>query len=330
MKTAELISPYGGELVNLLVDRAEKPALKEYAEQLHSIQLSTRATCDLELLAVGAFSPLDHFMGKRDYQCVLNESRLSNGYIFPIPVTLSVEPKPEIRLGQDVALRDSKNNLLAVMSIREIYEWDWEHEARRVFGRVDLSHPVIAEIQRLGRINISGPLRVLQLPPHYDFRGLHLTPAETRARLRSMGHENVVAFQTRKSLQRVHQDLTERTVQEINGSLLLHPVVGMTNNSDIDHYARVRAYRAFTEDHDDPSRVTLALLPLAMRMAGPREAVWHMVIRRNYGANYMIVGRDHAGPGNDSTGKPFYDPNDAQEVAELYSAELGMHIVSFK
>jgi sulfate adenylyltransferase len=329
MKTAELIAPYGGQLVNLLVDDEEKQELREYAAHLHSIQLSTRTLCDLELLAVGAFSPLDRFMGKRDYKCVLNESRLTNGCTFPIPVTLPVEPTPEISLGREIALRDLENNLLAVMTIHEIYGWNLEHEARWVYGTTDLRHPLISEMHRLGKVNISGPLRVLQLPVHHDFPELRLTPAQTRARLQTLGHTNVVALQTRNPLQRAHEKVIERVVQEINGSLLLHSVAGMPKSGDIDLYMRVCSYRALTERTYDPTRVTLAALPLAMRMAGPREAVWHMIIQRNYGANHLIVGRDHASPGNDSTGKPFYRPYIAQEIAELYSSELGVNIVPF-
>jgi sulfate adenylyltransferase len=328
--SANLIAPYGGALVNLLVEDEQKQELKEYATHLPSIQLSMRTICDLELMAVGAFSPLDRFMGKDDYQRVLDEMRLTNGHLFPIPVTLPVEPSPQIHLDQEIALRDLNNNLLAVMAIEEIYEWDLEETARKVYGSTDLRHPLISEMYRLGKLNISGPLRVLQCPPHHDFRNLRLTPAETRARLETLGHDNVVAFQTRNPLHRVHEELTKRAVQEVDGSLLLHPVVGMTKPGDVDHYTRVRTYRTLTEHYYDPNRIVLALLPLAMRMAGPREAVWHMLIRRNYGANHLIVGRDHAGPGNDSTGKPFYGPYESQETAEKYSAEIGVNVVPFK
>lgn len=327
---ANLISPYGGRLVNLLVEEEQRNELKEYATHLPSVQLSMRSICDLELLAVGAFSPLDRFMGKNDYQRVLDEMRLANGHLFPIPITLPVEPSPQIHLGQEIALRDLKNNLLAVMAIHEIYEWNLEETAAKVFGSTDLRHPLISEMYRLGKLNISGPLRVLQIPPHHDFRNLRLTPAETRARLEALGHDNVVAFQTRNPLHRAHEELTKRAVQEVDGSLLLHPVVGMTKPGDVDHYTRVRTYRTLTEHYYDRNRVVLALLPLAMRMAGPREAIWHMLIRRNYGANHLIVGRDHAGPGNDSTGKPFYAPYEAQETAEQYSAEIGVKVVPFK
>lgn len=283
--------------------------------------------CDLDLLAVGAFSPLDRFMGKRDYKCVLNESRLANGILFPIPVTLPVEPTSEIHLGQEIALHDLKNNLLAVMSIHEIYEWNLEHEASYVYRTTDLRHPRISEMHCLGKVNIASPLRVLQLPPHHDLRELRLTPAETRAHLQVLGHMNVVAFHTHNPLHRAHEESTKRAVQEADGSLLLHPVVGMAKPGDVDHYTRVRTYSALTERYYDPERVTLALLPLAMCMVGPREALWHMIIRRNYYANHLIVGRDHAGPGNDSTGNSYYGPYEVQEMAEMYSAELGGQIV---
>jgi sulfate adenylyltransferase len=328
--SAKLIEPYGGRLVNLLVEEDQKQELKEYATHLPSIQLSMRSLCDLELMAVGAFSPLDRFMRKSDYQRVLEEMRLANGYLFPIPITLSVDPGPQIHLGQEVALRNLKNNILAVMTIYEVYEWDLEEEARSVFGTTDVRHPLVSEMHRRGKVNISGPLRVLQLPPHHDFRHLRLTPTEVRARLQELGHDNVVAFQTRNPLHRVHEELTKRAVQEVNGALLLHPVVGMTKPGDVDHYTRVRTYRALTERYYEPGRVVLALLPLAMRMAGPREAIWHMIIRRNFGANHLIIGRDHAGPGNDSTGKPFYGPYESQEMAEKHSAEIGVKVIPFK
>lgn len=324
-----LIPPYGDTLVNLVVSPQEADELKAHAGELPSIQVSERIVCDLELLATGGFSPLDRFMGQQDYQHVLDEMRLSNGYVFPIPITLPVEPNPEIKLGQDIALRNSKNELLAVMTVEEMYEWDKEEMAQKVFGTLDPHHPIIAEMSRWGRFNISGRLRVLELPRHYDFRDLRLTPAQTRERLIAAGHENVVAFQTRNPMHRVHEEITKRAIESVDGTLLLHPVVGMTKPGDVDYFTRVRTYRALVSNYYDPDRVVLSLLPLAMRMAGPREAVWHMIIRRNYGANHLIVGRDHAGPGKDSMGKPFYGPYDAQEMAEKYSEEIGVKVVPF-
>ncbi|MBN1888385.1 MAG: bifunctional sulfate adenylyltransferase/adenylylsulfate kinase [Thermoflexales bacterium] len=325
-----LIPPCGGKLVDLTVPPEALDELKAHASRLPSLQVSERVVCDLEMLATGAFSPLDRFMGQADHRRVLDEMRLANGHLFPIPVTLPVEPSPAIQVGQDIALRNDKNELLAVMTIEEIYEWNRDEVAQKVFGSVDLRHPLVAEMHRWGKLNISGRLQVLQLPRHYDFQDLRMTPAQTRARLEGYGRANVVAFQTRNPLHRVHEELTKRAVQEVDGVLLLHPVVGLTKPGDVDHYTRVRTYKALAHRYYDPDRIVLSLLPLAMRLAGPREAVWHALIRRNHGANFLIVGRDHAGPGNDSQGKPFYGPYDAQEVVAQYSTELGVGMVPFR
>lgn len=325
----DLIAPYGGRLVDLTVTREAVSDLKAFAGKLPSVQLSERVVCDLELLAIGAFSPLQRFMGHLDFECVLEEMRLTSGYLFPIPVTLPVEPGPEIHLGQEVALRDARNELLAVMNIEEIYEWDHARVAERVFRTSDVRHPVVAEMHRWGPLNISGPLRVIQLPPRYDFRELRLTPKETRARLESLGYRNVVAFQTRNPLHRGHEEITKRAFKEVNGALLLHPIVGLTRPGDVDHYTRVRTYKAMAARYYDQGRILLALLPLAMRLAGPRAALWHALIRRNYGANHMIIGRDHGSPGLGSDGKPFYQPYEAQEFVEGFSDEIGVKVLPF-
>ncbi|MGQ0602333.1 MAG: bifunctional sulfate adenylyltransferase/adenylylsulfate kinase [Anaerolineales bacterium] len=327
---SRLISPYGETLVDLIVPAETRDEVKAYANRLPSLQLSERSECDLELLATGAFSPLDGFMDKVDHQRVLDDMRLADGHIFPIPVTLPVEPGVELHLDHDVALRNAKNELLAVMTVEEIYEWDREEVAQKVLGTQDLRHPLVAEMHRWGRLNVAGRLKVLQLPRHYDFQDLRHTPAETRARLKAFDRRNVVAFQTRNPLHRVHEELTKRAVEEMDGVLLLHPVVGLTKPGDVDHFTRVRTYKALAARYYDPSRILLALLPLAMRLAGPREALWHAVIRRNYGANCLIVGRDHASPGADSTGKPFYGPYDAQELVQQFSQELGIGMIPFR
>ena len=280
-KKVNLIAPYGGKLVDLLAPAEALVEIKTYASRLPSIQVSERVACDLELLATGAFSPLDRFMGQADHQRVLDEMRLADGHLFPIPVTLPVEQNTTISLDQDVALCNTKNELLAVMTVEEIYEWNRVEVAQKVFGTLDLRHPLVAEMHRWGRLNISGHLQVLQLPQHYDFQMLRLTPAQTRVRLETFGRSNVVAFQTRNPLHRVHEELTKRAVQEVDGVLLLHPVVGLTKPGDVDHFTRVRTYKALAERYYDPDRILLALLPLAMRFAGPREAVWHAIIRRN-------------------------------------------------
>ena len=328
--TQNLIKPYGGYLVDLVVSAEQFAEVNSYAKRLPSLQLSDRALCDLELLATGAFSPLDRFMGRNDYQRVLDEMRLTSGHLFPIPITLPIAPGEAARLGEHVALRNAHNDLLAVMSVEEIYEWDLEEAAQKVFGTQSLNHPLVSEMHRWGKLNISGQLQVLQLPRHYDFRDLRLTPRQTRQRLSTFGRGDVVAFQTRNPLHRVHEELTKRAIDEVNGVLLLHPVVGLTKPGDVDHYTRVRTYMALAERYYPRERIVLSLLPLAMRMAGPREALWHALIRRNYGANYLIIGRDHASPGVDFDGKPFYGPYDAQELVERYSDELKVGVVPFR
>ncbi len=324
-----LIPPYGGTLVDLRAPEDALPELKARASTLPSIQLSDRAVCDLELLAVGAFSPLDRFVGREDYDRILDELRLATGALFPIPVTLPVEPGPAVALDREVALRDRKNNLLATLVIEEIYPWDREAFARAVLGTADAKHPLVSESRRWGPVNLSGRLTVLRLPPHHDFQGLRLTPAEVRDRLAGFGRSEVVAFQTRNPLHRVHEELTKRAIRRLDGVLLLHPSVGMTKPGDVDHYTRVRTYQSLARHHYEPERILLSLLPLAMRMAGPREALWHAIIRRNYGASHFIVGRDHAGPGNDSAGKPFYGPYDAQQLVEQYAEELEVGVIPF-
>ncbi len=329
-QTTSLIPPCGGELMNLIAPTEALDDLKSYASRLPSLQLSERSVCDLELLATGGFSPLSSFMGKADYERVLHEMRLDSGHIFPIPVALPVDRDSAVSLDREVALRNVKNELLAVMTVEEIYEWNLAEAAQKVFGTQDLRHPLVAEMHRWGRFNISGRFQVLQLPRRYDFQDLRLTPVQTRARLEAYGRPNVVAFQTRNPLHRAHEELTKRAAQSIDGVLLLHPVVGMTQPGDVDHYTRVRTYKALAQRYYDPRRILLSLLPLAMRLAGPREALWHALIRRNYGANYLIVGRDHASPGADSRGQPFYGPYDAQELVEQFSRELGVGVIPFR
>lgn len=330
MISTQLIPPYGGRLVSLVSDAEEQEELKARGAELPSIQISERSACDLELLACGALSPLDHFVTKEEHQSILEEMRLQSGHLFPIPVPLPVNADSSLHLDREVALRNVKNELIAVMGIEQIYEWAPNEVAQKVFGTLDPKHPLVSEMQRWGKFNVSGPLRVLSLPRYYDFEDLRLTPSEVRAALQGRGHPNVVAFQTRNPLHRAHEEMTKRAIAGVDGVLLLHPVVGMTKPGDIDHYTRVRTYKILTERYYDPERILLALLPLAMRLAGPREALWHAIIRRNYGANYLIVGRDHASPGKDSTGTPFYGAYDAQELVQQFSDELGVGVIPFQ
>ena len=325
----ELIQPYGGELICLLVDDQHKHELIDHAGRLPSLQLSHRSLCDLELLACGAFSPLDRFMGRADYDSVLDDLRLSNGTLFPIPISLPIDDSQSLHIGEEIALRDLKNNLIAVLTVEEIFEWDLLREAKRVCGTTDARHPLVAEMHTWGKRYVSGPLKVLNLPKHFNFVELRHTPPQVRTLLSTKGHANVVAFQTRNPMHRAHEELTKQAAAKIGGCLLLHPVVGQTKAGDVDHYTRVRGYTVLVEKYYDPRRTVLSLLPLAMRMAGPREALWHALIRRNYGANHFIVGRDHASPGLDSEGKPFYGPYAAQQLLDEFSEELGVTMVPF-
>jgi sulfate adenylyltransferase len=325
-----LIEPYGGRFIDLMEASEGAAELVRRAATLPSVQLGERWRCDLELLATGAFSPLDRFMGRRDYERVVAEMRLADGTLFPIPLTLPVSDDASVEEGADIALRGPRNEILAVMRVDEIYEWNREETARRVFGTTDTRHPLVAEMMIWGRRNVSGPLRVVDVARPWDFRELRRTPAEVRTLLTQRGHANVVAFQTRNPMHRAHEELTRRAIDQVDGVLLLHPSVGMTKPGDIDHYTRVRTYKALAEHHDPAGRIVLSLLPLAMRMAGPREALWHAIIRRNFGANHFIVGRDHASPGNDSSGRPFYGPYDAQELVAAHADEIGVRMVPFR
>jgi sulfate adenylyltransferase len=325
-----VISPYGGKLVDLVVTGKAREALLKEATQLPYIQISDRAVHDLELLATGGFSPLESFMNEADYRGVMDEMRMADGTLFPIPITLPVDGDDLPEGAKKIVLRDSRNNVLAVMTIEEAYNWDWKEEAEKVLGSTDPRHPLVAEMVRWGDTNISGKLEVVNLPNYNDFTEMRRTPAEVRALLNELGHESVVAFQTRNPMHRIHEELTKLAAEQVGGALLIHPVVGMTKPGDVDHYTRCRVYKALYENYYDQEKTVLSLLPLAMRMAGPREAVWHAIVRRNYGATHFIVGRDHAGPGIDGSGKPFYGPYDAQELLVEHADEIGVQMVPFK
>lgn len=320
------------KLVNLLVDKDEKEELIQKVKYLKSLQISHRSVCDLELLAVGAFSPLDRFMGQEDYKSVVEEMRLKNGVLFPIPITLPVgkEFVKGLKEGEEIVIRDPKNVPLAVMRVEEIYRWDLEYEAKNVLKTTDPRHPLVAEMYTWGEYYISGELKVLQLPKHYDFPEYRKTPEQVRKEFSELGYERVVAFQTRNPMHRVHEEITKRARERIGGALLIHPVVGMTKPGDVGTFTRMRIYKTLYEKYYDKNNTVLAFLSLAMRMAGPREALWHGIIRKNYGATHFIVGRDHAGPGRNSQGKPFYEPYEAQELFAEYEDEIGVKMIPFE
>jgi sulfate adenylyltransferase len=330
MSKANLISPYGGKLVNLVATGAERDELIARATKLPSIKITMRNLCDLELLATGGFSPLTTFMGKADYDRVLREMRLADGTLWPLPITLTADPKELPTVGEQIALRSANFDLIAILTLDEVYHWDPQTEAALAYGTTDSKHPMVSEMARWNKVCISGPLQVINLPKYYDFVDLRRTPAQVREILEGMGNDNVVAFQTRNPLHRIHEELTKRAAAQVKGSLLVHPTVGMTKPGDVDHFTRTRTYKALVDNYYSPDNTLLSLLPLAMRMAGPKEVLLHAIIRRNHGANHFVVGRDHAGPGNDSTGKPFYGPYDAQANMTKYADELGVKMIPFE
>jgi sulfate adenylyltransferase len=332
LEKRHLNPPHGGTLINLLVDESRRGELRAASKGWPSWDLTTQQLCDLELLMSGGFSPLQGFMGQADYESVCSSMRLKNGLIWPMPIVLDLprEFATKLRTGASVALRDPEGVMLAVVHVDEIWEPNRESEVENVFGTADRKHPgVSCVLDRSNPIYVSGKVEGLQFPPHYDFRSLRLTPAEMRGKFAQLGWHRVVAFQTRNPMHRAHVELTFRAAKEASANLLIHPSVGMTKPGDLEHYTRVRCYQAILPRYPANS-ATLALLPLAMRMGGPREAVWHAAIRKNYGCTHFIVGRDHAGPGNDSKGKPFYDPYGAQHLLQKYQDELGVKMVPFQ
>lgn len=329
---SQLIAPHGGKLVDLLVAEAERDAFKHEAAALPGCDLNARQLCDLELLMTGAFSPLTGFMNRADHASVCNDMRLADGTLWPMPVTLDVGHDFVDRLGEHrrIALRDPEGVALAVLDIQDIWEPDREAEAKAVFGTTDRKHAGVAWLlDRAGPVYVGGRVHGIALPQHYDFRHLRLTPREVRERFDKLGWRRIVAFQTRNPMHRAHLELTFRAAQIAQANLLIHPSVGMTKPGDIDHYTRVRCYEKLTTHYPEQTTM-LSLLHLAMRMGGPREALWHAIIRKNHGCSHFIVGRDHAGPGNGADGKPFYGPYEAQELVAKHQSELGIAMVPFQ
>jgi sulfate adenylyltransferase len=324
--------PHGGELKELYLDATAAVAEKNKAREYKSWDLTDRQLCDLDLILNGAFSPLDGFLTRADYDSVLADLRLQSGVIWPMPVTLDVSKAfaDTVTVGEHIALRDQEGVLIATLGIADIWTPDKPREAKAVFGTEDARHPGVDYLHNTaGPVYIGGVVRGVEPPSHYDFKALRHSPAEMRAQFRKLGWRRVVAFQTRNPLHRAHQELTFRAAREAEANLLIHPVVGLTKPGDVDHYTRVRCYEHVLEQYPEQT-TSLSLLNLAMRMAGPREAVWHAIIRKNYGCTHFIVGRDHAGPGNDSAGKPFYGPYDAQDLMRKYEKDLDITMVPFR
>ena len=329
---SQLIAPHGGHLVDGLVAAEEAARLKQLSASLPSWDLTPRQMCDLEMLLNGAFSPLRGFMLRSDYESVRDTMRLASGELWPMPITLDISREFADSLGSAtrIALRDPEGVVLAILDIEDRFEPDLELEAKQVFGTTDRKHPSVSHLlERSHPIYLGGRLHGLEMPRHYDFGHLRSTPREVRAFFSKMGWSRIVAFQTRNPMHRAHLELTFRAAQIAEANLLIQPVVGLTKPGDIDHYTRVRCYEKLLRHYPEQT-TTLALLHLAMRMGGPREALWHAIIRKNHGCTHFIVGRDHAGPGKDSSGTPFYGPYDAQTLVARHQAELGITMVPFQ
>lgn len=324
--------PKHAPIPELYVSEASAAALKDDAGRMPSWDLTPRQICDLELLMNGGFNPLKGFLTQADYDGVVSDMRLTSGALWPMPITLDISEKfaEGLEPGTDIALRDQEGVILAIMSLTDKWVPNKALEAEKVFGADDLTHPAVNYLHNVaGPVYLGGPVKGLQAPTHYDFRARRNTPNELRTMFKKLGWSRVVAFQTRNPLHRAHQELTFRAAREAQANLLIHPVVGMTKPGDVDHFTRVRCYEAVLDKY--PAATTnLSLLNLAMRMAGPREAVWHGLIRANHGVTHFIVGRDHAGPGKNSQGQDFYGPYDAQELFKAHQSEIGVEMVDFK
>jgi sulfate adenylyltransferase len=327
-----LIPPHGGALTELYSDEERAAQIRGDSAGWPSWDLTPRQACDLELLLNGGFSPLRGFLSRADYTSVCESMRLTDGTVWPIPVTLDVpdEVASQVGPGSFLALRDPEGVMIAALRVEEVWQPDRSAEAQAVLGTTDAKHPGVAHLLNRSHPNyLGGTIEGLQPPVHYDYRDLRDTPATLRDRFRRLGWRKVVAFQTRNPLHRAHLELTLRAAKEVEANLLIHPVVGMTKPGDVDHYTRVRCYQAIMSGYPAGTAM-LSLLPLAMRMGGPREALLHAIIRKNHGVSHFIVGRDHAGPGADSNGKPFYGPYDAQELVRTFEQEIGVQMMPFR
>ncbi|SCU91462.1 LADA_0F10110g1_1 [Lachancea dasiensis] len=326
-------APHGGELKDLIARDAsiKSKLLHEASESSLKWNLTGRQICDLELIQNGGFSPLSGFLNQKDYESVLHNSRLTSGLVWTIPITLDVTEKfaAQLKPKARVTLLQDDQIPVAILTVTDVYKPDKKVEAKQAF-RGDPEHPAVSYLYNTaGDYYVGGEIQAIQLPVHYDYPGLRKTPAQLRLEFESKQWDRIVAFQTRNPMHRAHRELTVRAAREQNAKVLIHPVVGLTKPGDIDHHTRVRVYQEIIKRYPN-GMAQLSLLPLAMRMGGDREAVWHAIIRKNYGATHFIVGRDHAGPGKNSAGVDFYGAYDAQELVESYKNELDIEVVPFR
>jgi sulfate adenylyltransferase len=322
----DTILPHGGQLVNRMLRGEMRQAVRERAERLPKVNLNNMNLSDLELIATGAMSPLTGFMGQADYERVVSEMRLSNNLLWSIPVTLPVDDEvaATIQIGQEIALCED-GRVLAVMEVAEKFGYDKEREAEMVYGTTDEAHPGVARLYRLGNVLLGGEIWVVELPAAADeeFPELRHTPAQSRRMFARRGWRRIVGFQTRNPIHRAHEYIQKAALEIVDG-LFLHPLVGETKADDIPADVRIASYEAILRDYYPAESVLLGVFPAAMRYAGPREAIFHALLRKNYGCTHFIVGRDHAGVGD------YYGTYDAQRIFDNFSREeVGVEILPF-
>ncbi|HKJ95317.1 MAG TPA: bifunctional sulfate adenylyltransferase/adenylylsulfate kinase [Gammaproteobacteria bacterium] len=329
---SELIQPHGGTLKELYLSADDAAAEKRRATEYPSWDLTQRQLCDIELLLNGGFSPLEGFLNQADYEGVVENMRLADGTLWPMPITLDVTESfaDGVKAGDRIALRDPEGLLVAVLTLDDKYTPDRRNEAVKVFATDDTAHAGVDYlVNRSNPVCLGGRVEGVTEPVYYAFTHLRFSPRQLRERFARSGWRRVVAFQTRNPMHRAHVELTFRAAKQAEANLLIQPVVGMTKPGDVDHYSRVRCYEHVLKKYPEQT-TALSLLPLAMRMGGPREAVWHAIIRKNHGCTHFIIGRDHAGPGKGSDGNDFYGPYDAQHLVEQHKDEVGIEVIPFQ
>ena len=327
-----MIEPHGKTLVSFHLSADELSEYSELSNNISSLTLSLKQQCDLEMISNGAFSPLSTFNNQKDYEEILLNNKLSNGLVWPIPIVLDVPDQflKSLDKNEYISLRNTEGFLLAILKVKEFWAPNKKEEANLVFKSNDPNHPGVDYLFNHTNNNyISGELVPIQENKYFDFTHLRKSPQEVRDFFRLNNWKDVIAFQTRNPMHRAHFELTKLAMDEHNSKLLIHPVIGMSKPGDIDHFTRVKCYQHIIKYYPENS-VELSLINLAMRMAGPKEALWHAIIRKNYGCNRIIIGRDHAGPGVNAEGKPYYQPYDAQELIAQYQEELEIKMVPFK